>query len=154
MLEIMRASVEDSEAIAQCARNAYSDEIFRFDDTSKVNEHPTAENVLYHIEHHIYYKIVLDDIVIGGVFIVEKGAQTASIEDFCIAPSHQNKGYGKFVLSELERMHGDVIKWVLTTPVYSVRNQCLYEKCGYKRVKVDDYGGTLCVYYEKFINTD
>lgn len=151
MLEILRASLEDSETLAQCSRCAYSDEIFKFEDKNTINEHPTADNVQYHIKHNNYYKIVLDDIIIGGVFIVEEDEQTASIEDFCISPLYQNKGYGKFVLKELERIHNNIKKWVLTTPLYSVRNQHLYEKQGYKRVKVDDYGGVLCVFYEKFL---
>ena len=140
MLEVIRASLEDSKAILQCARDAYEDD-----------EHSSEDDVQHDIEHNNYYKIVLDDIIIGGVFIVEEDAQTVSIEDFCIVPLHQNKGYGQLVLRELERIHGDIKKWKLTTPVDSVRNQHLYEKHGYKRVKVDDYGGTLCIYYEKFV---
>ena len=151
MLEVIRASLDDSETIAQCARNAYSDEIRKFANKNVDSEHPTADAVRFHIKHHVYYKIMLDNNIIGGVFIVEADAQTVSIEEFCIDPLHQNKGYGKFVLTELERIHNQTKKWLLTTPVYSVRNQHLYEKHGYERVKVDDYGGTLCVYYEKSI---
>ena len=151
MLEVLRASLNDSEIIAQCARNAYSDEILRCGDKSKINERPTADEVRYVIENQIYYKIVLDNIIIGGVFLFEEDAQTLSIQDFCIAPSYQNKGYGKFVLKELENRHSDIKKWELTTPVYSVRNQHLYEKQGFTRVKVDDYGGILCVFYEKVL---
>ena len=151
MVKILRANPEDSEQIAQCTRDAYRDEIFKFDGESKADERPTADEVRQDIEDYTYYKIVLDNTIIGGVFIVEEDAQTATIEDFCIAPPYQNKGYGKFVLGELERIHSDIKKWMLTTPTYSVGNQHLYEKHGYKRVKIDDYDGIQCVYYEKIV---
>ena len=154
MLELLRASLEDATAIAQCTRDAYADEILRFSGTSdidKVNGRLTVDAVQNDIKNHIYYKIVLDGVIIGGVFLYEVDAQTLDIEDFCIIPIHHNKGYGKFVLSELERIHSGIKKWVLTTPVYSVRNQHLYEKHGYKRMKIDDYGGILCVFYEKYL---
>ena len=110
MLEILRASLEDSETISQCTKEAYSDEIFKFSDKNKVNEYPTPDSVRYDIEHLIYYKIVLDNNIIGGVFIEEKGAQTAEIGDFCIVSYHQNKGYGKYVLNYLEHIHSDIKK--------------------------------------------
>ena len=151
MVKVLRANPEDSEQIARCTRDAYSDEIFKFDDKKKISERPTADEVRQDIEDYDYYKIVLGDTIIGGVFIVEEDAQTVSVEDFCIDPVYQNRGYGKFVLEELERIHSAIKKWMLTTPVYSVGNQHLYEKHGYKRVKIDDYDGILCVYYEKIV---
>jgi len=151
MVKLIRASYEDAEIMSQCMRAAYSKEIFDFDDKNEVNKHPTPDNIRYHIEHNIYYKIELDGAIIGGVFIVEEDEHTVSIQDFCISPNHQNKGYGQSVIKELENIHGDRKKWELTTPVYSVRNQRLYEKHGYMQVKIADYGGTLCVYYEKYL---
>lgn len=64
------------------------------------------------MEKHAYYKIVLDGIIIGGVIIMEEDEQTVSIQDFSIAPPYQNKGYGKLVLNELERLHNDTPKCI------------------------------------------
>lgn len=150
MLEILRASVDDSEMIAACTRDAYSCEMSKYVGEGKISERPTSNEVQHDMENHTYYKIMLDDTIIGGVIIMEEDEQTVSIQDFCIAPPYQNRGYGKLVLSELERLHNDIPRWVLTTPVYSVGNQHLYEKQGYKKVKIGDFGGTLCVYYEKY----
>ena len=149
MLVLLRAFLEDSEAIANCTRNAYRDEIHKFDNKDRNVMHPTIDEVKHMMEHNFDYKIVLDYNIIGGVIVMSEGARIASIQDFCIEPFYQNKGYGQLVLKEVERLHEDIEKWELTTPVYSVGNQYLYEKCGYKRVKIDDFGGVLCIFYEK-----
>ena len=149
MLEVRRASVVDAETIASCTREAYNIERIKYDVKNPSNGFPSTEQVENTMEKHTYYKIVLDGLIIGGVFLVKEDEKTVSIQDFCISPAYQNRGYGKSVLRELERMHCDMEKLMLTTPLYSVGNQHLYEGQGYKKVKIDDFGGVLSVYYEK-----
>lgn len=151
MIQILKAEIKDAEIIAKNARNAYSKEIFDFCDKNMLNTYPTADEVKSDIINHIYYKFVLDNIIIGGVYLVESDLGIMSIEDFCISPEFQNKGYGAYIIDKLEYLHSNIKTWVLTTPTYSVRNQHLYEKNGYKQVKIDDYDGIVCFYYKKQI---
>ena len=134
MLQIQIATPADAEIIAKCTRDAYQKEIHDFDDPNKTNTYPPTEEVQTHISQHTYYKFVVDNEIIGGVFIVKKDEQTHSIENFCIAPTHHGKGYGTFILREIERLNPDVKIWVLNTPTYSVKNQYIYEKHGYQRL--------------------
>ena len=99
------------DAIAQCSREAYNDEIANFDHKNIFLEHPTADEVKNYIESQTYYKIKLNGDIIGGVFVFKETVHTASIEDFCISPAHQNKGYGQLILKEIERLHNDIKKW-------------------------------------------
>lgn len=147
----MRAELRDSEILATLAQNAYSKEIKEFFDKDKLNIYPLKNEVEHDIIHHIYYKLLLAEKIIGGVYIVQIDDITASIEDFCIAPDFQNNGYGTFFLNELERINPNIKKWTLTTPLYSVKNQHLYDKQGYIRIKVDYYDEIMSVYYEKVI---
>ena len=55
-------------------------------------------------------------------------------EDFVIDPIYQNKGYGYKVMQLIEEMHADIVEWQLSTPVFSVGNQHLYTRFGYKEV--------------------
>jgi len=49
----------------------------------------------------------------------------------------------------MEEMHPQIKRWILGTPYYSVRNQYLYEKAGYKKTGQSEDG--FLFFYEKLI---
>jgi len=149
MVKVLRANINDAERIAQCTRDAYSLEIKTYHDKSKVNEYPDTIDVRHDITNLEYYKIMLQDMIIGGFYIVRKSEEAAEIEDFCISPEFQNKGYGSFCLNEIERLHPEITTWEMVTPTYSLGNQYLYEKLGYKKDKIAMYDDIMSVYYKK-----
>lgn len=57
-----------------------------------------------------------------------------TIEDFCILPQYQGKGYGTEVLGLIEELYSDNKIWTLDTPCFCKRNRHLYEKMGYKSI--------------------
>ena len=80
------------------------------------------------------YKIMLDSVIIGAFFLIPVNENQARFEDFVIKPEYQGNGYGTKTLQILEEMHPDITAWYLSTPVFSIGNQHLYEKCGYKEI--------------------
>ncbi len=153
MIKLARARARDAQVLAAIARLAYTDEAQRFDPANRGEEstHPTVGIVLANIEYKLYFKILLKDEVIGGLYIDVIGQGHYQIEDFCIHPRHQSKGYGKQVLKLIEEMHPQAKIWTLATPSYSVRNQHLYETMGYRKMGREQFEGIEIIRYKKRI---
>ncbi|MGN0394144.1 MAG: GNAT family N-acetyltransferase, partial [Coprococcus sp.] len=83
-------------------------------------------------------KILLDEKIIGAFFLIPQGEDTMQFEDFVIHPDYQGKGYGYYVLQLVEKQYSSIKEWHLSTPVFSVGNQHLYEKFGYVEVSRDE----------------
>ena len=52
-----------------------------------------------------------------------------------IAPEHFRKGYGVFMMREVENMFPEVKEFTLDTPVWNVRTNSFYSKLGYMEIK-------------------
>ena len=70
------------------------------------------------------------------------------LQDFCIDPIYQNKGYGAKAIKIMEEKHKDIKIWTLSTFKFSLKNQHLYEKMGYVKIGQDKRG----FQYEKNID--
>ena len=65
--------------------------------------------------------------------------------EFFVSPEHLRKGYGIFMMQQIETMFPEVQIFTLDTPVWNVRTNAFYQKLGYVEVRRDsDF-----VYYEK-----
>ena len=78
------------------------------------------------------YMICLDDIPIGIFWLHVEEEASLTLEDFCILPDYQGKGYGTEGLYLIEKSFSDNRRWMLSTPCFCKRNCHLYEKVGYK----------------------
>ena len=47
--------------------------------------------------------------------------KTVNIARIFVAPEHFNKGFGMFIMKEIEEMHQEVRAFVLDTPLWNVR---------------------------------
>lgn len=152
MIVVELAKIDDAEEIAKCAREAYKDEKYRFaNEKDSYDGYPSTNWVIHDIKKYTYYKILLDKKIIGGAYIWEKSDGVYIIEDFCIHPSYQNKGYGKEALLQLEKINLNIKVWTLTTPIYSIRNQHLYERLGYREIGRGEEDGIQSIKYKKEI---
>lgn len=129
MLKMERARHEDAGRIADCAREAYQNIQKKYG--FPLETYPSTEIVASDIKNHIYYKILLEDDIIGGIYCVMQSPTHFLIEDLCILPQHQNKGYGQWVLTEIETLHPDVTTWELWTPLYQTQALHMYQKMDY-----------------------
>ena len=132
MLTIKRAKMEDAEEITKIKTVAFNKEINTY--LGRDGGPPgynKVESELEIIDKFLAYKILLDGYIIGGFFLYFEGEDILHFEDFVINPEYQGKGYGYKVLYMAQELFPHVKEWKLSTPVFSVGNQHLYEKFGY-----------------------
>ncbi len=135
MISVMEAQLSDADAITQIKTAAFNKEINTY---LGRNGGPPGYDQIESEEEIINkfkaYKIMLDSVIIGAFFLIPVNENQARFEDFVIKPEYQGNGYGTKTLQILEEMHPDITAWYLSTPVFSIGNQHLYEKCGYKEI--------------------
>ena len=132
MIIIKRACKEDAEVITDIKTRAYNREINTyFGRSGGPPGYDKVESQLNIINDFIAYKIIFNDIIIGAFFLVPINDVHMRFEDFVIDPDYQNNGYGYQVMKLVEEKYCNIKKWSLSTPVFSIGNQHLYEKFGY-----------------------
>lgn len=109
----------------------------------------SVEVALQKIKEDIYYKILADGQIVGGIVVYDHGEGHFHLDLIYIDPAQHDRGIGTQAMTLLEAAH-PALKWTLDTPLYAVRNQHFYEKFGYIKVKdftADD--GFALIAYEK-----
>ncbi len=91
------------------------------------------------------YKLVDDNrLTVGGAVLFVKDNEM-NVGRIFVAPELFRKGYGIFMMRQIEEMFPDVKTFSLDTPIWNVRTNAFYQKLGYTEVRRDnDF-----VYYEK-----
>ncbi len=93
------------------------------------------------------YKLTDNGLIVGGA-ILSLIDDTLNIERIFIAPEYFRKGYGLFMMKEIEGLFPIVRKFMLDTPDWNVRTNSFYKKLGYKEFR----RGKGLVYYVKSEN--
>ena len=148
MISIKRAEKADAAEITNIKIAAYNKEINTYlgrdGGPPGYNE---VESELEIIDKFLAYKIVLDNCIIGAFFLYSEGEDILHFEDFVIHPEYQGKGYGYKVLCMVQELYPQIREWKLSTPIFSIGNQHLYEKFGY----VETSRNTDEIFYTKTI---
>lgn len=152
MLHLEKVKIEDADNIIEVRRLAYTDEDIRFGESKGeyLKYIGDVNFVSWCMSKYPLYKIMLDETIIGTFWLdheTDNRPNHFELQDFCILPEYQNDGYGRKAMELMEKLYPNVEIWSLSTLLYSVRNQHLYEKMGYK--KIGETEGS--VYYEKSI---
>lgn len=94
--------------------------------------------------------ILVDDVVIGGAFVVGIGKK-GEIGAIFIDPINQKQGLGRQVMLAIEKQYPKVKKWKLETPGDSFGLHRFYESLGYIKVgeMKDSKSGMIGFLYEK-----
>ena len=90
------------------------------------------------------FKLVDNGLIIGGaILFLDK--EKLNIGRIFIGPENHRKGYGIFMMREIEALYPEVKEISLDTPVWNTRTNSFYSKMGYTEVRRDsDF-----VYYSK-----
>ena len=84
------------------------------------------------------------DIAVGGAIVFLQGNEL-NVGRIFVSPDFFRKGYGTFIMQQIEESFSAVSKFTLDTPIWNVRTNSFYKKLGYSEVGRDkDF-----VYYEK-----
>ena len=144
-----RATVEDLPEILKLQYLAYQSEaaLFGTQDIPPLKE--TLDEVEEEYRKGIILKMVDDDGRIIGSVRAHADDQTVYIGKLMVHPDCRGRGYGKKLLSEIERCYGNR-RCELFTSTRSVDNIRLYEKMGYKIFREEAVTDELVfVYMEK-----
>ncbi len=154
---IRRAFLEDAQQITSIKTETFRDEKTRFAPPPDKkpswfdNEWYADNEETKRLIQEFYSCIILvNEEMIGCFWLHDVDAETVELEDFCIRPAFQGRGYGSLALQEMEKLFPNKKRWILGTPFYSVRNHHLYEKAGYTKVG-EAAEGTVYL-YEKMTN--
>ena len=90
------------------------------------------------------YKLTEEGRIVGGAILFLQG-DALNIGRIFVAPEHFRKGFGSFMMQEIESMFTGVKEFTLDTPDWNIRTNAFYTKLGYTEIKQD----SGFVYYAK-----
>jgi GNAT superfamily N-acetyltransferase len=132
MIKFEKALESDAIELTGVAIRAFGD------DKVKYGSYPPGIDT---VKQHItfmkiadYFKIIKDNIIIGGMIVFHDRAGNYTLGSIFLEPAAQNHGIGKQAIDFLERFFPSAKKWSLDTPYLNFRNHHFYEKMGYKKV--------------------
>ncbi|MBN2536607.1 MAG: GNAT family N-acetyltransferase [Spirochaetales bacterium] len=82
-----------------------------------------------------FYKILMEDQIIGGFFIFYKEPFHCELGRIFIDPKFHQKGFGIRAMKFLFNTYKNIKKWSLNTPIWNTRTINFYQKCGFKIIK-------------------
>lgn len=97
-------------------------------------------------KNHLFTYVNDSDIVGGAVLF--KDESNLYVGRIFISPKFFKQGFGQLLMQYVENYFSDVKKINLETPIWNVRTNKFYYKCGYTETGRDEES----VYYEKILN--
>jgi len=152
---IEKAHLHDATVLTRVATRAFKNDNRFKPSEADMNGPPGNDQVQTHekrIKSVYYYKVSLQDRIIGGCFLKSVTEDHYAIHGIFIDPDFQNRGYGQKLLEFVLHRHAEIRKWSLETPDYSARNRHFYEKMGFRktgRSEIRKDLGWAFIYYQK-----
>jgi ribosomal protein S18 acetylase RimI-like enzyme len=132
---ITYASTEDAVAILELQKLAYQSEAKLYNDFSIPPLIQTMEELEVDFNSKVFLKTQVESKIIGSIRGYQSG-NTCYIERLIVHPNHQGQGIGTALMESFESCFGQVQRFELFTGKKSDRNIHLYERLGYKIVRV------------------
>ena len=144
-LELLQASTADALTITGISRRAFHSDV-EVGAKEKVGP-PGYMSVPYYTKmarsNHLF-KLMDNGLIIGGAVLFLDN-EKLNIGRIFIGPENHRKGYGIFMMREIEASYPEVKEITLDTPIWNTRTNSFYSKMGYTEVRRDgDF-----VYYSK-----
>ena len=144
-LRLLKAGTSDALTLNGISKRAFDSDVLVGADTPCGP--PGYMSVPFHTkmarQGHLY-KLTDEGLIVGGAILFLKD-DVLNIGRIFVAPEHFRKGYGLFMMQEIESLFPGVKEYTLDTPVWNTRTNSFYVKLGYAEIKRDR--GT--VYYSK-----
>lgn len=145
-LQFLKAGTADAVILAGISKHAFESDIEV--GASELCGPPGYKSLQFYTKMarmNCLYKLVEDNgLTVGGAVLFVKDNEM-NVGRIFVSPEHFRKGYGIFMMQQIETMFPDVKTFSLDTPIWNVRTNTFYQKLGYTEVRRDnDF-----VYYEK-----
>ena len=145
-LQFLKATTADAVSLVAISKHAFDSDVEV--GATGAGGPPGYSSLSFHIKMarmNCLYKLVdCDGLIVGGalLFVKDDGMNIARI---FVEPEHFRKGYGVFMMQQIEAGFPEVQTFTLDTPIWNIRTNAFYQKLGYVEVRRDsDF-----VYYEK-----
>ena len=129
MIELVKAGTSDALVINAISKRSFDSDV-EIGAPSKGGP-PGYMSIQFHTKmarlNHLY-KLLVDGHIIGGAILLNIGR-------IFISPEHLRKGYGIYIMQEIEGMFPTVKEFYLDTPIWNIRTNSFYQKLGYTEYK-------------------
>jgi GNAT superfamily N-acetyltransferase len=152
MITFCRAATSDAELLLQAKIKAFEWDVEKYG--MGPPSYDSLADLLVAISKAQYYKILYNNVIVGGFSLYDMGNSHFELGSIYIEPDYQGKGIGEQAISYIEQSYPEVRKWTLETPYLSFRNHHFYEKMGYIKIgeeKLEVPQGFVLFKYEKNI---
>ena len=144
-LQLLKADTSDALTLNGISKRAFDNDVFV--GGASAEGPPEYMSVSFHTQmarqEHLY-KLTEEGLIVGGAILFLQG-NVLNIGRIFVAPEHFRKGYGSFMMQEIESMFIGVKEITLDTPDWNIRTNTFYAKLGYTEIKRD----RGLVYYSK-----
>lgn len=147
-LSIERANATDTRDLYDTYRKSFDRE------NSYPRGNPPEHNILRKIQQHDYYKIIYNNLIVGGVCVYPKKTPSVfQIDNLFILPEYRKLKIGSQAISRIENIYPQAKKYVLKLSDNDTVSSWFYQKMGYKKInikrKIND--NLVLDYYEKYL---
>jgi ribosomal protein S18 acetylase RimI-like enzyme len=136
-LQFVKASTSDALTLNGISKRAFDSDVSV--GAPSAGGPPGYMSVPYHTKmaksgHR--YKLTENGLIVGGaILFLDK--DKLNIGRIFVSPEHFRKGYGIYMVQEIETMFSDVKEFALDTPLWNVRTNAFYTKLEYTEVRRD-----------------
>ena len=144
MTRFARARPRDAAALAQVSERAFHSDIHC--GAPSVGGPPGYNSATWQarmMRLGEYYKIVIENQIVGGFIVFRKGARQHELGRIFVDPGSQNQGVGTEAFEFLWKEYPLAKKWTLGTPAWNRRTRHFYKKVGFVEVGEDGKDGIL-----------
>lgn len=139
LITIQKAVISDAEKLTEIMKKTFDEEARRWllnqeilDYNIQPPGYSSVEMTKYMIEELVYYKIINNKDIVGGIIVTITGKSFGRIDRIFVDPDYQGKKIGSRVIELIEEEFPTVRTWDLETSSRQVNNHHFYEKMGYR----------------------
>ena len=149
-LQFLKAGTADAVSLMCISKKAFDSDVEV--GASSVGGPPGYATLSFHTKMarmNCLYKLVDDYKIVGGAILFLKD-DILNVGRIFVDPEYFRKGYGIFMMQQIEESFAEAKVFTLDTPIWNVRTNAFYQKLGYVEIRRDgDF-----VYYEKVRDTE
>ena len=150
ILQFLRASTADAVSLMCISKKAFDSDVEV--GASSVGGPPGYNSLSFYTKMarmNCLYKLVDDYKIVGGALLFLKD-DILNVGRIFVDPEYFRKGYGIFMMQQIEESFAEAKVFTLDTPIWNDRTNAFYQKLGYVEVRRNgDF-----VYYEKRRDTE
>lgn len=130
-IRIARTNMEEAQELLNIQKQAFQSDLEKYRDFAT---NPAAESLISFIQRILisqHYTIFIDEEIAGSIDIRKISEDHYLLNQLCLNPKWQNRGFGSKIMKMMEEMFPNVTIWSLKTQKDNARNRHFYEKAGY-----------------------